>query len=379
MKTTIRKEWLLPLAWLAALAFSRFESALFASLNSPAMGIGLFVFLFIAIMVTAFAVVRHADALAELLGEPLGTLVLTLAVTVIEVSIIAEVMLAGADNPTMARDTMFSVIMIVMNGLVGFALLFGGLKHREQRYNLSGTNTFLAIILPLSVISLVLPAYTHATARASYSIGQSVMVGVSILGLYAVFLAVQTVRHRSYFDHPEPGLAAEAGGEHPGVHPAGGGPGKLAHSVLLIAYLVPVVLLAESISIPVEHSLTNLHLPSALGGFVIAALVLSPEAMGAIRAAMKNQLQRSINIFLGSVAATIGMTIPAILAISVIQHEPLVLGLDTANAVLLALTMAVSMITYSSGRTNVLLGAVHLVLFLTYLMLIFDEIPTEFM
>lgn len=373
MKTILKNEWLLPTVWIVAVVFKLYGNLFFADLENIVTLSVIFAFLFFAIMLTAFAVVRHADALAEMLGEPLGTLILTLSVIIIEVSIIAAVMLTGTDSPTMARDTMYSVIMIVMNGMVGFALLFGGLKHKEQIYNLQGTNTFLAIILPLSVIGLILPAYTHATRGPTFSLGQSIVVGVSTICLYGVFLAVQTVKHRGYFDHPVVNPGAERGApsseqpEHNEEH------GLAYHGLLLVAYLVPVVLLAKSIAIPVEHGIATLGLPVALGGFVIAALVLSPEALGAMESAMKNQLQRSINIFLGSVAATIGLTVPAVLAISVVTGEPIILGLNAEHGLLLGLTLAVSMITYNSGRTNILLGAVHLVLFATYLMLIFDH------
>jgi Ca2+:H+ antiporter len=375
MKTTMKKEWLLPVVWIVAIIFKVFGDTFFADLDNIVMLSVIFAFLFFAILLTAFAVVRHADELAEMLGEPLGTLILTLSVIIIEVSIISAVMLTGTDSPTMARDTMYSVIMIVMNGMVGFALLFGGLKHKEQIYNLQGTNTFLAIILPLSVIGLILPTYTHATDMPTFSLSQSIVVGVSTIGLYGVFLAVQTVKHKGYFDHPTESAEIAAAAHSHAQQEQDTQKGLVYHGVLLLAYLVPVVLLAKSIAIPVEHGIATLGLPVALGGFVIAALVLSPEAVGAMEAAMKNHLQRAINIFLGSVAATIGLTVPAVLAISVITGEPLILGLDTEHGLLLALTLAVSMITYNSGRTNILLGAVHLVLFSTYLMLIFDQMP----
>lgn len=372
MMTKIRKEWQLPIIWLMALGFTLFSDTLFPAQASPLLQFALFVFLFITIMVAAFAVVRHADVLAEILGEPMGTLILTLSVIIIEVSMISAVMLTGSDNPTMARDTMYSVIMIVMNGLVGVALLFGGLKHREQTYNLQGTNTFLAIILPLSIIGLVLPNYTHATTTATFSVGQSLVIGIAILGLYGVFLAAETIIYRGYFH--QPGDEADIFDEEEEEYsPSGRRRILLYHAVLLLAFLVPVVMLAKSIAIPVEYGIREFGLPAALGGFLIAALVLSPEALGAMQSALRNQLQRSINIFLGSVAATIGLTIPAVLVISLITGEQVILGLDTEDSLLLAATLAVSMVTYNSGRTNILLGAVHLVLFVTYLMLIFDD------
>ncbi len=370
----IKNEWPLLLVWLVAIVFKVYADVLFGDLASVTLLMLVLLPLVVAISLAAFAVVRHADVLAEELGEPLGTLILTLSVITIEVSIVAAVMLTGSDNPTMARDTMYSVIMIVMNGLVGFTLLFGGLKHNEQTYNLMGANTFLAIILPISIISLVLPNYTHAMDLPTYSISQSVIIGLSTLGLYAVFLSVQTTRHRSYFDNPDAsGEPSEVGGAEHRPLDAGEKRHVIYHTLMLVAYLVAVVMMAKSIAIPVEFGIRQFGLPSILGGFVIAALILSPEAMGALESAMKNQLQRSINIYLGSVAATIGLTVPAVLCISVILGEPLLLGLETEHALLLVLTLAVSMITYNRGRTNILLGAVHLVLFATYIMLIFDD------
>lgn len=367
-----KAEWKLLLVWVVAIIFKVYSDVLFSDLENILLLGAVFAVLFGVIMVAAFSVVRHADILAEILGEPLGTLILTLSVIIIEVSMISAVMLTGSDNPTMARDTMFSIIMIVMNGLVGVALLFGGLKHKEQVYNLQGTNTFLAIILPLAIIGLVLPNYTNATDSPSFSTSQAIIVGIATLGLYAVFLAVQTVTHKGYFDQPVEGneLTVE---EEQDIHTDSGRRSVLIrHALLLVAYMVPVIMLAKSIAIPVEYGIRGFDLPTALGGFVIALLVLSPEALGAMKSALQNQLQRSINIFLGSVAATIGLTVPAVLAISVILGEPLLLGLSSEDTLLLITTLAVSMITYNSGHTNILLGAVHLVLFVTYVMLIFD-------
>lgn len=370
----IKAEWKLLIVWAFAILFKVYGDIVFSDLEHAWLLISVFVILFTVIMIAAFAVVRHADILAEILGEPLGTLILTMSVIIIEVSMISAVMITGSDNPTMARDTMFSIIMIVMNGLVGFALLFGGFKHREQVYNLQGTNTFLAIIFPLAVLGLILPNYTYATDTPTFSSTQSITIALATLGLYIVFLAVQTVTHRGYFDQPLEGNELTDDEESEIQTESGRQLVLIRHSILLVAYLIPVIMLAKSIAIPVEYGIRGFGLPSALGGFVIALLVLSPEALGALEAALKNQLQRSINIFLGSVTATIGLTIPAVLAISVIVNEPLVLGLSVEDSLLLATTLAVSMITFNSGHTNILLGAVHLALFAIYIMLIFDGV-----
>ena len=367
-----RREWPLVLVWLVFLLAVLFlGNAAGTHEFHFLMSLQLLV-LFVTILIAAFGVVRHAETLAHRLGEPYGTLILTLSVISMEVSIIVAVMLTGSDQPTMARDTMYAVCMIVMNGLVGVSLLVGGLRHREQTYNLHGATIFLAVIMPLAVVALILPNYTHATSDPTYSIPQSIMVAVSTLGLYIVFLMVQTTRHRGYFE--EPGEV---------IHRSPFSPSKTAqapsvsiprHAFLLLAYLVAVIALAKYLATPIEHSISDLGLPAALGGLLIATLILAPEGLGAIRAAQDNEMQRAINTLLGSIAATIGLTVSAVLVISIITGEPLWLGLGPDHSILLALTLAVSVVTFGSGRTNVLLGAVHLVLFLTYVMLIFDEV-----
>lgn len=350
--------WMYGTAWLADLTHMAWVAFLTA-------------WLFAVVLLAAFGVVRHADALAVHLGEPLGTLVLTLSVISIEVMMISAVMLTGSNNPTLARDTMYSVAMIVLSGLVGLCLLLGGLRHREQEYNLQGANAFLGLILPLAVLALILPRYTRSTPDATYSELQASLLIVMALGLYVAFLAVQTVRHRAFFVAPHLEAGEAAGGDH-GLDGLSALRPAPVHAVLLTCYLLPVVLLSRKLAIPVDYAVDELNAPPALAGMVVATLVLSPEALGAIRAALANRLQRAVNIALGSVAATIGLTVPAVLAISVITHEPVVLGLNPPEAILLLLTLVVSVVTFSSPRTNVLQGAVHIVLFFTYLILIFD-------
>jgi Ca2+:H+ antiporter len=368
----IRSEWRLFPVWGVVLVAGSMSAGARHGAIGDGAAFAVFLVLFVTVLAAAFAVVRHAEALAHRLGEPYGTLLLTLAVITMEVSIITAVMVAGKDQPTMARDTLYAVIMLLMNGLVGVALLMGGLRHREQVYNLNGTGTYLALILPLSVIALVLPNYTHATRDPTFSLGQAAVVGTMTLVLYAIFLAVQTVRHRDFFDPPD---AAEAGHLSAPVAelPSDGSPRAVVKpSILMLLYLVPVILLAKFLAGPIEHGISDLGWPIELGGVLIAALILSPEALSALRAALDNELQRAINVFLGSVTATIGLTVPAVLGVSLITGEPLLLGLNAEQSLLLFLTLAVSMVTYSSGRTNVLLGAVHLTLFAVYLMLVFD-------
>ncbi|MBM4267880.1 MAG: calcium:proton antiporter [Deltaproteobacteria bacterium] len=336
--------------------------------GTPAWTLFVTAWLFGVILLAALATVRHAEVLATRLGEPFGTLILTLSVTTIEVLMVSAVMLTGADQPELARDTMYSVVMIVLNGLVGLSLLLGGLRHHEQEYNLQGANAFLALILPLAVLTLILPRYTRATPGPILSSTQELFLMAVALGLYAVFLAVQTVRHRSYF-------TASAAGSEESEHASEHGASTLptaAHGLLLLAYLVPVVLLSEELGIPLERSVEALEAPQALTGMLVALLILAPEGVAALRASLANQLQRAVNVALGSAAATIGLTVPAVLAVSLWTGKPVVLGLDDDETVMLALTLLVSVVTFSSGRTNVLQGAVHVVLFLAYVLLVFD-------
>jgi Ca2+:H+ antiporter len=324
------------------------------------------VWLFGIIMLSAFQVVHHAESIAVKLGEPLGTLVLTLAVTGIEVMMISAVMASGGGNATLVRDAMLATMMIVLNGMVGLSLLLGGLRYREQTYNLRGANAFLAVIVPLGVLDLVLPSFTTAVPGPVLSTAQAFFFSIMSVGLYAVFLAIQNVRHRDYFIHP-------GDGDDAGAHDVHEVRSTAYHTVLLFAYLLPIVFLSKKIAIPLNHTIDALRAPPALGGFLVSVLILSPESLGATRAALANQLQRSVNILLGSVLAAISLTIPAVLTIGYFTGQTIILGLEPVEMTMLLLTLAVSMLTFASARTNVLQGAVHLILFLAYLMLLFEH------
>lgn len=368
--TLWRSEVALAVSVVAAAVFSSYGSSWMEAASTAWLAVMTAV-LFAVIVAAAFGVVRHADALAVQLGEPYGTLILTLSVISIEVMMISAVMLTGSDNPTLARETMYAVVMIVLNGMVGLSLILGGLRYHEQEYNLQGANAFLAVILPLAVLVLVLPNYTRSTDDPTFSVAQEIFLCVVTVGLYAVFLAVQTVRHRSYF--LAPGVSSnpaspDLADEHPGLVLRS----SSTHAVLLLSYLVPIVFLSKILAIPIDYGIDRFGAPAALGGFLLAVVVLSPEVMSAIRAALANRLQRAVNISLGSVAATIALTVPAVLVISMVLDKKVVLGLDSVDSTLLLLTLAVCVVTFGSGRTNVLQGAVHLVLFLAYLVLIFD-------
>lgn len=366
----LRREWALPLGLATTLAFLLFGKDWFANLSGAAWYGFLLAWLFAAIMVSAFAVVRHADALAERLGEPYGTLVLTVTMSGMEMMMIAAVMYAGHGGASLARDTMLAIVMIVLNGLVGISLLVGGLRYHEQTYNLYGANAFLAVIVPLSVLGLVLPGFTVSTPGPTLSSLQAVFLIFMSLGLYGVFLGIQTLRHRDYFVAPGTAGGADAHATHTGAERDTSG---VYHAVLLLAYVIPIVLLAKQIAVPIDYGISVLRAPAAIGGLMVAVLVLSPESLAAVRAARANQLQRSINLALGTALSSISLTIPAVLLIGFITDRSIVLGLGAVDTVLLLLTLVVSMLTFALERTNVLLGAVHLLLFAAYLMLIFEH------
>jgi Ca2+:H+ antiporter len=359
----IREEWFLGVAWATAAAFLAFGRTLFDALASPVGMAALFAILFAVILTSSLAVVRHADHLAEQLGEPYGTLILTLSVALIEVVSISAVILHGDNNPTLVRDSLLSVVMIILNGMVGASLLIGGWRHREQHYNLQGANAYLAVIIPLVVLSLVMPSFTRTTPGPTLSLAQSIFVILVSISLYGAFLGIQTGRHHDYFS--DEGADAEE---------VEGDPSRptLVHAALLLGYMAPVIVLAEQLGRPIDFLIETLHAPVAVGGVALAALVAAPEAIGAVQGALRNHLQRAVNIFLGSVLATIGLTIPAMLIVSRLLGRSMILGVEGTDRVMLILTLAVSIVTFSSGRTNVLQGAVHLVLFAAYLLLIFQ-------
>jgi Ca2+:H+ antiporter len=364
----LKHEW--PLAAVLATAglFLAFGAGWLADLS----GAGWFAFIslwLIAVMfLSAFAVVRHAEALAVKLGEPYGTLILTLAITGIEVMMIAALMYAGKGNSALARDAMMAVVMIVLNGMVGVSLIVGGLRHREQVYNLQGAQAFLTVILPLAVFGLVLPNFAVSAPGPYFSPVQSGFLIVMSLVLYGVFLGIQTSRHPEYFVAPK-GRPGKKQSED-AAHAAHSIP---FHGTMLVVYVLPFVVLSKQVAVPINHAIEVLHAPPALAGVLISALVLSPESLTSVRAALANELQRSVNVLLGSVLASIGLTIPAVLVIGFITGQPITLGLDPVGSLLLLLTLAVSMLTFAAPRTNVLCGVVHLLLFFAYLLFIFER------
>jgi len=367
----VRREGPLLASITSTVLFLVFGRAWLADLSNFLWFVVMLGWLFGAILVSAFAVVRHAESLAVRLGEPFGTLVLTLSMSGMEMMMITAVMYTAPGESSLARDTMLAIMMIVLNGLVGASLLLGGLRYHEQTYNIYGANAFLAVILPLAVLGLVLPSFTVSSPGPTFSPLQSAFLILMSVGLYGVFLAIQTLRHRDYFVSPS---GATTTTDYQGVKTLGAlGHSASYHSLLLLAYVLPIVLLAKQIAVPIDYGIRVLGAPAALGGLLVAVLILSPESLAAVRAALANQLQRSINLSLGTALSSISLTIPAVLTIGFMTGKTIILGLEPADMTLLVLTLVVSLLTFALERTNVLLGAVHLLLFLAYLMLIFEK------
>ena len=321
---------------------------------------------FAVLIAAVFSSIHHADVIAHRLGEPYGTLVLTVAVTVIELALILSIMLAGEGQPTLARETVFSVIMVVCNGVVGLCLIVGGFRYGEQGFRLAGTSAYLVVLMPLASLALLLPSYTTSISGPFYSPLQLGFVALVTLILYGVFLYVQTVRHRDYF------LSDTGDGAADEIGPGGPTAYQFWESVgLLLAALAAVVLLAKRFASGVETAVRAVGAPVEAVGLLVALLVLLPEVLAALRAARRNELQKSLNLALGSSLATIGLTIPAVSVLALVLGQPLELGIDMRDTVLLALTFAVSLVTFGGGRTNILPGFVHLVLFATFVFLIF--------
>lgn len=315
---------------------------------------------------SVFASVHHAEVVALRVGEPFGSIVLAISVTVIEVALIISLMLAAkAGSDILARDTVFATVMMVLNGIVGLCLVVGGARHGEQVFQTNASSTALSVIGTMAAITLVLPNYTLATPGPVYAPSQLIVVGAVSIILYCVFLFVQTIRHREYFlsavdDAPEDS-------HHHGPVPSART--TLISLALLGLSLVAVVLLAKVLSPSIENAVAAAHLPNSFVGVVIAAVVLLPEGMAAVRAARNNHLQTSLNLALGSAIATIGLTIPVIAIVSLVLGQRLTLGLGSEEIVLLTLTLFISTVTLATGRTTILQGTVHLVIFSVFMLL----------
>jgi Ca2+:H+ antiporter len=335
-------------------------------LAAQGLGLGAFyqVVLIIGLLAGVLAAVHHAEVVAHRVGEPFGTLVLAAAVTAIEVALIVTLMLAGGEAASaLARDTIFATVMIILNGIIGLCLLVGGNRFGEQRFGLLGVNAALSTLAAIVTLTLILPNFTTSITGPFYNQKQLGFVAVASLVLYGAFVFIQTVRHRDYF-LPEQGASDETLHLSPPSNQV-----ALTSLVCLVVGLAAVVLLAKAISPLIEAGVASIGAPPALVGVIIAAIVLLPEGLAALRAARLNRLQTSLNLALGSALASIGLSIPVVALVSIVKGWPLTLGINASATVLLVLSLLLSMLSLGNGRTTLLQGVVHLVIFAVYIFL----------
>jgi Ca2+:H+ antiporter len=350
------KRWTIVVPLLAA-------TVLVAALVWPDQG-ALLVVCLAALVAAVVAAVHHAEVVAHRVGEPFGTLILALAVTVIEAALVLSMMLAGGENSAaVARDTIYSAVMIICNGVVGLCLLVGGLRYREQVFRVEGTGSGLAALAALSTLVLVTSTLTTSAPGGAYTNAQLGFVALSSLALWLVFVFIQTVRHRDYFLPLDSREDETAHAAPPTVR------ATWLSTGFLVVSLFAVVGLAKALSPAIERMVRGAGAPMAVVGVVIAMIVLLPETWAAVRAARVNRLQTSMNLAIGSAMASIGLTVPVVVVAAIAFRLPLVLGLSANAIALLALTFIVGSITLGSGRTNLMQGAIHLVVFAAYLFL----------
>lgn len=362
---SLLQEWPLLIGLTTSIILYFYHSKLLTHLSNPFYLAFVVIWLFGVGAVVCFAILRNAECIALHLKEPLGTVVLTVAVTCVEAIMITALMYINPNESTLARDTMYSAIMIMLNGVCGISLILGGIRYREQYYNLRGVNAFLSVIIPLIVLMLILPNFTRTIIAPTFGIHKTIWMCILSFSLYGVFLAIQNHRHRTYFIDSK-----AVKHEKDAIHGKYKQYSIMAHIILLIIYLIPMAVVAESLSKPIDHIIRILNAPSELGGMFVALLMLSPESAAAIKAALENKLQKSVNIIFGSILSSIALTVPLVLVIGRILGRKVMLGLEPAEMIMLSLTLVVSLITFSTSKTNVLLGASQLLLFLVYCLLL---------
>ena len=335
---------------------------------------GFQVLLAAALVGCVLASVHHAETIAHRVGEPFGTLVLAIAVTVIEVALIVSLMIAGGGKDSgLARDTVFAAVMIILTGMIGGAILIGSYKYREQSFGVAGVSSTLIVLISISVLTLILPNYTLTTPGPAYSESQLVFVAIVTLLLYGTFIFVQNFKHKTDFlddggGAPEVGRGEGAAGGEEVDHAAHPTNAQAAGSLaLLLVCLCAVVLIAKKLSPSLESGVSAMGAPKSLVGVIIALIVLLPEGLAAFKAAKANKLQKALNLSLGSALASIGLTIPAVAVVSLLTGLPLSLGIDAKSTVLFLLSLLVMAFSLSTGRTTVLQGVVLLILFAVYL------------
>ena len=362
-------------AWLVVIAFTVYGGTLLAQPLTPVAAMVCFAVLFFTIIAASFGVVHEADLLAHKLGEPYGTLILTLSIVSIEVILIASMLLGPGEFPTIGRDSIFAVMMIILNLVMGLCLIAGGLKHGEQEYNAQGANAYVAMIVLLTGTALMLPNYLSGAGE--FTTLQAWTIAAITAGLYAAFLVLQMGREKRLFIQPPAGQMAVAAG--PATRPADdsaaepvNGTSTWRSSALLLGMIIPIVLLAHHLAIVIDYGVVTAGAPIAVSGVLIAIIVFTPESLTAIKAARGNEMQRSVNLCLGAFVSTVGLTVPAVLVIGLVTGKQVVMGISALETVLLGLTVLLTMLSFNGQRTSVVQGTMHLALFALYGFLLFN-------
>lgn len=375
-KVTIAR---LSAAWAVVIAFQLGGQSWLSEPLSPVVAIVCFVVLFATILTAAFGVVREADHLAHQLGEPYGTLILTLSIVSIEVILIAAVMLGPGEAPTIGRDSIFAVMMIILNLVTGICLLVGGLRYGEQEYNSQGALAYISMTVLLTGTALVLPN-TLSTGNGTFWPAQAIAFSAFTVFLYGAFLLLQMSGYRRFFMQPEPGslsipVQTAKDGEPDGdaAHPKVtlDTRGNIIRSITLVGMMLPIILLAHDLAILIDHGIELAGAPVALGGVLIAIIVFTPESITAITAALRNEMQRAVNLCLGAFVSTVGLTVPAVLIVGIVTGKTVVLGISATETVLLFLTIGLTAFTFLGQRTSAVQGLMHLMLFAVFSVLLF--------
>ncbi|MHA6646043.1 calcium:cation antiporter [Mesorhizobium sp. A623] len=367
----------LALSWAVVIAFLVGGKTWLADPISALVAIISFIVLFATILAAAFGVGREADHLAHKLGEPYGTLILTLSIVAIEVILIAAVMMGPGESAMIARDSIFAVMMIILNLVTGICLVLGGLRYGEQEYNSQGAVAYLSMIVLLTGVALGLPNLV-SRSDGTFLPEQAIPIAVVTLILYGTFLSLQMRGYRRFFVQPAPGSLsspsrpADNMSSHTSVPVTKLDPRAiLLRSVVLVALILPIVLLAHDLAILIDLGIEHAGVPVAVGGVLIAIIVFTPESITAVKAAMTNEMQRAVNLCLGAFVSTVGLTVPVVLTIGLLIDSPVVLGLTPIDSGLLAITIGLSVLTFLGVRTSAVQGMMHLALFVIYAVFLF--------
>ncbi len=364
------------IAWSVVVVFAIWGKQWLAEPFDNTIAIICFMVLFTTIVMASFGVVREADHLAHQLGEPYGTLILTLSIVSIEVILIASVLLGPGEFPTIGRDAIFSVMMIILNLVTGLCLLVGGLRYREQEYNAQGSVSYLSLITMLTGLALVLPNYVSGAGEFNFV--QAIAFSAITIVVYAVFLWMQIGSYSRLFVQPVSGCMAVQAGSTTETAQQDDAPAVLdkrailIRSVLLIAMILPIVLLAHDLAILIDYGIETVNAPVALGGVLIAIIVFTPESITAVKAALNNEMQRAINLCLGAFVSTVGLTVPAVLIIGLVMNKTVTMGISGVETILFLLTVALTAFSFIGQRTSPIQGVLHLALFAVFSVLLFS-------